>query len=543
MPPDPDPVWLIFRRRTISRVVYVLRLLGIDLRDRSSANRLYIFYFVVFWLVWVVAGFSLLGSTAAGFFELLPGISPAGTAAIIGAFLLAAWGLYELWRVTARSPFVFGEADAYLLCQAPVRRRRVGLAWFLMDWFVTVLPFAAVAVLFSFALLDLALADVVSFLSLPVYFAASLRALVVVLPLQMGLQSGLYGLGAMRLRRDRPPNSWSWLRVVALLLAFGLLAAFFFPVWRAVILAPLLLPLQAAFGGAYLPAAWLARAVVAWLILCGGLLVLLTWSHRMHLGRAAQETRLESALRQARSTMDFELAGTLQRQEKMKITRSPSRLPVRGGVWMLVWKNLVQSSRTLRVSQLLRWGFVFLFFSAAWLSSGWVVQLIMGILWAVSLGSLATEPLRRDLARWWLLRSLPFQNDRMLAALLVPPWGTGVLSGWLALILIRPVNGWLIAALLPFLAACAVLGTAYSILEHAQARLLMTPAWAEENVPRQDVQGVITILITVGLPLAMLLWDLSQPGVLFWGLLTLPAAILITTILSQLVLRAYRWMA
>jgi hypothetical protein len=105
------------------------------------------------------------------------------------------------------------------------------------------------------------------------------------------------------------------------------------------------------------------------------------------------------------------------------------------------------------------------------------------------------------------------------------------------------VNGWLIAALLPFLAACAVLGTAYSILEHAQARLLMTPAWAEENVPRQDVQGVITILITVGLPLAMLLWDLSQPGVLFWGLLSLPAAILITTILSQLVLRAYRWMA
>ena len=35
---------------------------------------------------------------------------------------LVGWGLYSLWRASRRSPFVFTEEDAHLVCQTPVSR-------------------------------------------------------------------------------------------------------------------------------------------------------------------------------------------------------------------------------------------------------------------------------------------------------------------------------------------------------------------------------------------------------------------------------------
>jgi hypothetical protein len=527
MRPDPDPVWILFRRSTSSRLAYWCLVLGYDFRDRSLTNRFYFVYFILFWLAWVTAVFALLGYTLAGFFGTLALASPTDLVILLAAWALALWGLVQFWQVTGRSPFVFSEADAFLLCQAPVRRRSVGAAWFLMDWFGTVLPFAAGAVTLSFALTEASLPPVVTILDLLAYFTASLRALAVVLPLQMGLQAGLWGLGAWRLRRDRPTDRLVWLRLSVLVPGLGLLAALFFPAWRAVILSPLTLPLQAAFGEGLSPSAWLVRAGLGLLVLALGIAFLLVWAVRMHLGRAAGETRLRSVIR----------------QERMKATRPTSRLPVRSGAWMLAWKDVLQSWRALRLGQVLRWAWVFFLGMGIFLTPGWVVRLIIGGLWAVSLGDLATGRLRSDLARWWLLRSLPLRDSDLLLAQLGPACVLGLLLGWLALALTGPPAsfGWLAAALLPFLVAVAALGTARDILDHAQARLLLTPGLAEENVPRQDIQGVLTVLISVALPLGLLVWGSSLSNGLFWGLLSLPAAALITVLLFQSVRSVYRW--
>ena len=352
MPPSRDPVWSLFRRRTFSRLAYWCQALGFDLRDRSLSNRLYFVYFCIFWLAWAVAVFALLGSALAQLPISFRWALPLSWQTPTSAFILAGWGLYKLWQVTGCSPFVFSEADAYLLCQTPVNRRSVGLAWFLMDWFGTALPFAAGAILISFALTDIALPGAASFRSLPAYFAASTGSLMIILPLQMGLQAGLYGLGALRLHRDRPPEKSSWVRLIVPLLGLGLAAALFSPRWRAIVLTPLTYPLQAAFVGAISPTDWLVRAGLATLILTLGMTILLIWTSRMHLGRAAEETRLVSVIRLARSVMNYELIKIIQRQSKLKLkaTSSPSRLPVRSGVWMLVWKNLVQSWRSLQTS-------------------------------------------------------------------------------------------------------------------------------------------------------------------------------------------------
>jgi hypothetical protein len=217
MPPSTDPVWLLFRRRSFSRLSYWCLVLGYDFRDRSLTNRFYFVYFILFWLVWAVAVFALLGHTLAGFFVTLSAASPADTIILLGAWAFALWGLDQFSQVTGRSPFVFSEPDAFLLCQAPVDRRSVGAAWFLLDWFVMALPFAAASVLFSFTLQDYALPAAFNILDLLGYFSASLRALAVILPLQMGLQAALWGLGAWRLRRDRSPAKLTWLRLLVLI--------------------------------------------------------------------------------------------------------------------------------------------------------------------------------------------------------------------------------------------------------------------------------------------------------------------------------------
>jgi hypothetical protein len=543
MPLNPDPVWNLFFRHIYSHVAYWLRTLGYDLQDRSPTNLLYFIYFAVFWLAWVAAVFAFLGYALAKILGFLSVDHPTALMIQTGAFILATWALISLWQVTGRSPFVFSESDAFLLCQSPVSRRRVGFTWFLMDWFRTANLFAVGVIVMSFALTDIALGSTPSFQSLPAYFVSGLNALAIVLPLQMGLQAGLYGLGALRLRRDRPNEELYWLRRSVLPLGIGLLAAFSIPNWRAVVLSPLIFPLQAAFGDGLSPVELVSRAGLTLLILALGMTVLLIWTKLMHLGRAAQETRLVSVVRLARRFRYDDLIENIRRQNKIKATYSPSRLPTRSGVWMLVRKNLLQSWRLPQPSKMVRWVMVFLLSIGFSFLPGWTVQLIIGEIWAVILGSLITDQLRRNLAHWWLLRSLPIRNSHVLLALLGPAWGCGVLLGWLALALTNPASpfGFLMFAILPLLAASASLGSAHDILEHAETQFLMAPSLADENVPRQNIQGDLIILISVGLPLGLLAWSGSHPSGLAWGLLSLPIAAMITLFLLRSALLAYRW--
>jgi hypothetical protein len=540
---DPNPVWDLFRRRTFSQVAYWSVVLGYDPRDRSLTNRFYFIYFLLFWAAWFVAGFVGLGSALAGLLATFPAVSPPGLAVLLGDFALAGWGLVQLWQVTGRSPFVFSEPDSYLLCQTPLDRRSVGLAWFLMDWFGSILPFAAGAVLFAFTLVEATLPGGLTLASVLAYFTSSLRAVAVVVPLQMGLQAALWGLGAFRLRRDRPPEWLPWLRLAAMPFGAALLAAAFLPSWRVVVLCPLTFPLQAAFTTDFPTLAWLEREILVLLFLAFGLVFMSAWARRIHLGRAARETRLQSTIRLAASTLNFELADILRHRERMKTTRPPSRLPVRRGAWMLAWKDLLQSQRSVLPGVVLRWAWVFSLSLGIFIASGWVVRLILGGMWTITLGGLTTNRLRTDLARWWLLRSLPLRASRLLLAELGLSCEVAILLGWLSLPLVGSPTSfdWLFAALLPLLVASAALGTARDILDHAKARVLMTPALAEENVPRQDIQGMLTILVSVGLPLGLLLWTDLHGGGFLGGLISLPLAFLITAFNFRSVLSTYRW--
>jgi hypothetical protein len=541
-----NPVWDLARRRAFSRLAFWLLALGYDARDRSTTNRVYLVYFCLFWLGWITAMFALLGTQLAQALRSMPGIDPLQLVILLSTYALSGWAVIQLWQAARRSPFVFSEQDSFLLCQTPVSRRTVGLAWFLQSWFATAPFFAAGAVILSFTLVEFGPRQVLPPLMLVQYLGAALRALSLVVPLQMALQAAVWGIGALRLgpRGRGGARENLWLRLAAPLLGLVLLASLLVPGAGSVVLVPIRLPLQAAFtAGSSLAPGWWIGFGLCLLYLGASLIWLANRSTTINLGQAARETRIRYAVQLARSLQRNDLAAALIQQEHLRAVHRPSRLPARAGRWVLVWKDAVQSLRSLRLSLILSWLVAFVLCLGMFRASSWALQMVLAGLWTISLGSLTARRLRSDLARWWLLRSLPLRGSDLLTAELALSCGLGTLLGWLALAFSgRPLGPCLIAAaLLPFLVISAALGSAHDILRHSKARFLMAPGIAEENVPQQNAGGVLQGLASVLLPAAILFWLWASPDRILAGPVALLLAAFIVILNLQSVLVAYRW--
>ena len=540
-----DPVWTLLYRRVFSQVAYWMSTLGFNWHDRSLINRIYFVYFCLFWFIWIVAVFALIGATIAGMFSSLGVVALPQLVVTLYVYILVVWILFQLWRVTGRSPFVFSEEDAYLLCQTPINRRKIGLAWFLHSWLETILPFAVGSIILSFTLVEWQFQHGLNASKIIPYFYGSGRALIIVLPLQMALQACLWGIGTFRLRGYTRPGNRSpfWLRFAAPGLGLILLASFFIPGLHDPMLYPLSFPLQAAFMDGIPTAAWLGRFSLELFYLVLGFLLLVIGTNKINVGQAAEETKLYAAIQLARSGWNFNLADTMLLRKRLVATPSPSRLQAYSGPWVLVWKDAVQSLRFVRLRQVANWVLVLGLSLGMFTASNWAQQIVIGGIWTLALGNLGTQRLRNDLAHWWLLRSLPTRAINLLSAEFGLSWGGGVLLGWLALAFSNmAVIPCLVAGtLLPFLAAASILGTAHDILNQSKVRVLMSPSIAEENVPRQNIEGVFWALVSVLIPFGMFSWFFTHPGQVLWGIATLPVALSITLLNVRATLSTYRW--
>jgi len=512
-----QPIWTLYSRRIFSRLAYWLSALGYNLRDRSLNNRLYLIYFIAFWAVWVGAVLSFIAATLADWLVLLP-YSPAGIISLVFQLILAGWGFIQLWQVTHRSPFVFTEEDAYLICQVPASRRRIGFALFLQGWLGSILPFIAGAVVLAFTLAEVQLLQADKAFILGKYLLISLRAVSIIIPFQAGVLALLWGLGAYRLH----PSQRSWMSLVAPLVllvgaaAIGLRATLFFP--YASLALPLRLPLDAAFGVGALP--WIAGLGVSLVMLLVGIAALYLATPRMSLTRAAQETSRRALIQSARSYGIHSLADALGMRQRLGSGRAPSRLLSSPGAGVLFDKDEVQTRRTLTLAFLLNLMWILGLNLGMFSSPTWQMQLILGGIWALGVGTLATRRLRSDLARWWILRTLPVKAEALLRAELRLPWTLVVWMGWLS-VLVSPLellSKIFAVVIIPFIAASAGFAAAYDILHRCQARTIMSPSIAEENIPQVDVWGALRGILSVVVPLGLLIVASAQPGYNEWGL-------------------------
>ena len=519
---------MVRSRQIVRKLAFWLAIIGYNPCDHSIGHSIYLVYATVFMGGWAFAMLSLFASAGAGLLNAFSFASVDLAVAQMVTIALVAWALYTLWKVTRRSPFVFSENDAYLMCQTPASRSAVALAWYLGDWFEAAVPFGAGAVTLGFVLIQAQLKRDVVPADLLLFVAAGLRALSLIGLLQMGLMALLWAVGALRLQRSR---SLPWLPVLAfitavtgalglvLVLIQGGLAGLSTPFWQA-LLWPLAYPSLAAFGGApYL------TGLLAALLFAGLSFLALTWAGiGLNLSRAAQETTLSEKVETAWRYGQAALAHETALHRRLGTGRAPARLPTRPNIWMLPWKDIVQSAYSLDWNDLWSWLSLCGVSLAMWLAPDLGSRGFAVAIWSVMVGQRVTSRLQRDLARWSLLHLLPFSSRNLLLAELGLPWALIVLLAWTTLAL---AGSWLgsfqlpVALLLPFLSAAISFAAAYDLLRQAKSDMLLNG-----NAPGVSLVGGLLGFVCLALPVGALLW-LGNYGVL-GSLLAVAAALVLS---------------
>lgn len=492
---DPAVNWLRSRQE-IGELNFWLSIVAYDPNDQSLSNRLYLVYLVLFFSVWIFVTLTFFASGSAILLPLLNAQDPGKAALVIMGIVLAIWNLVRLYNALKRSPVEFSDEDSYLLCQTPVSRRAVVLRWFWMPWFKSAFPFWMLALLLGYSLGDIAFSDTIITSHFIEYLGYGLRAWLILAPIHLALFALQWTIGVAHVR----PNAR-----VGYSTALALVSGIALPVvlWLA-------LPWFEKAGVRVIVAAGIGAAIL-------NLAALVMTAKRFNLSRAAQETRKHVLLNDALRYGQSDYAEYLRDQQRLRKEKAPTRLPGRAGPAALIWKDLLQVMRGLRLSKLQRW---FSLASAAFgifVMPGSISSLLLFI-WVIQVGKIAITRLRSDLSCWPIFHQLPISNRRVIILDMA-----SALVGIVAVSLLAGLGGWAvrnallnteagsllmaqasesagILSLVTFLlipgTAVAVAGmAALDVVRHAQSNLLLIG-----QVPDIDFLGLISGLVAAGLP-------------------------------------------
>jgi len=531
-----EAVWLVRLSELAGRMRFWTAIVGYNPRDRSLSQGIYLIYVVIFFSLWGFAVLALLASLGAGMLTLVKGLSPAEASTIIVGVVLLMNATWQGYTSGKRSPFIFSETDAELICQTPVDRRHVALAWFLGDWIPGGLVFAGLAIVLRFASLQLVEQGGIVWAHLPSYLLAGLQVVSIILPLHMALMAIDYALGALRLRGDIDNP---WLRWIPVWAGLGLIIlALISKQDIQFILWPVLFPLQAGFDGSR----WLAGFSLAIILAMVGLFALYWASPRLNLSRAAQESRFRWSAQQVSWLGDSQLRREMITRQKLGVGHQASRIKGRAGVWALIWKDWVATLRGMNFGGVMGWLGIFGVYLGIILAPDWGARLWAFTIWSLLVSQRCTERLRADLKVWAVTRQLPFSGGEILVAQVATPvLGTTLLS-WLAMGIssglgFSPVISLIV--LTPASILCIALTAAFNILRNCRSSELLAGQAAELGAG-----GVVLGIILAGIPMVMVSWIANQDhttGVIWLSsLLGLALAGGITYVIWRLTAATYR---
>jgi hypothetical protein len=497
-----NAVWMVRSRQMASQIRFWTALVGYDPRDRSIGQNIYLVYLAVFFSLWGFAVLALLADLGAGVLVLFRGISPATTATMIIAIVLLVDAFLKGYRSTKRSPFLFSDEDAGLICQTPVDRRQVAFAWMVTDWLTVVWQFVALAVVLSFANIQLTEPGGVQWAHIPQYWLEGMRVASIVLPIHLGFTSIDYALGALRLRGDQENSLIRFIPAGLALILLSLIAvypsgfqAYLWPVW---------FPVSAALG----EASWLAGWFVAALWALSGLCLLYGCSSRLNLSRAAQESHTRWIYQQVSWLGDAHLARQMRRREKLGSGHLPSRLPGWPGAWSLVWKDWVTNQRAPSFRHLYIWLGIFFASLGLMLPLGSGVHLNAFVIWSVLVSQRGIERLRGDLGLWMITRQLPIRTAELIVLEVAQPLLSTVFISWLA----GGVSAWLgytpdptVFLFIPVASLCIVLSAVFDVLRRCRSADLLAG-----NAADLGAGGLLMGMIFAGVPMLLFSWAASH---------------------------------
>lgn len=531
--PEVRATWFVRSRQLRTRFAFWISITGYDPRDRSISQKIYLVYAVIFFSIWAFAVLSLLAGGTASILTTIGPWNVDRAASVASALILCTWFLLALRSACSRSPFVFSEEDASLICQTPVDRRDVALSWLMSDWIGIGIPFWAGAVALGFARAEAMLGGNAVLSDITFIVGQGLRAMSVTLVMQLALLALAWAVGALRLRGDR---DIPWMKLVALVLIFLFLLAGVLTVATAGIAGFYSLPWQVALWGISFPMAaafgtsqWNWGILFSFLLAIASLLVLWLASSRMNLSRAAQETAARETRRSLAQYGFADVAREMAQRERLGMGRSPTHLPGGTGVWSLPWRDAVQSRRTMQISGFFAWlGIISLGIASGFTHDPGLLAWILAS-WTILILQISGKRLRSDLRIWTVFRQLPFANRRLVLVDLVNRVMLSILLTWIGLVISGSVSrsfNLVLAVLAPGAAAAAA--AAFDILRQSRVGALLVG-----SVPDVGSRGALLSLVCVGIP-AGFLWFATAKWIL------LPISLPVTCLIG-LALAAILW--
>jgi hypothetical protein len=302
---------------------------------------------------------------------------------------------------------------------------------------------------------------------------AALKPLIIIIPLHLGLFAVAWVVGVYRLQRDvKRIKIMRTLRILAVILAVTLFVAalgrILFPSYFATfqpLLSLLTFPLDTAFLGGN----WGLGIAVSIGLMAGSLAVLWQISDNLNLSRAAQETHHFQARRVAFRIGDHDRIRELKDRERLGSMHVTSRIPTFPGSWMMTWKDVLQSLRTLAISRLWSWLVILL------LTFSGIVAWVM-LEDSLLVGQQTSARFKKDLGNWWLVNSLPLSARRIIIHDVIRPVLAGIAITWIAMwmssllgLSISPI----VVGSVPFVVVGISFSTVFDMLRQADVGMLL----------------------------------------------------------------------
>jgi hypothetical protein len=517
-------------------LTYWLSFVALDHRDRSLNNRIYLLYLVLFFSAWIFVTLTFFAGSGAFFLRMLNPDNPIRAATTVEVFLLGVWGLYKLWQSCKRSPVIFSEQDAVLICQMPVNRRLVVMRWLLMPWLESAIPFWLVAITLGFSLAEITLPGVMKADYLPAYIGYGMRAWLTILPVHLAMFSLNWAVGIFRLQKDLERRWLAWPVITSALmflsfLLFSLLDTSISSLSPLdVILKIIIYPIQAGLGQGNLFIGLFWGGILA-LIMLG---ILYRVSSSFSLSRSAQETHEMEVINSMLRYGFISYAQQLQTQQRLGISRKSAQLPELSGASALIWKDLLQFQRSFRWSDLYDWSILFCFMFGLSFFPDLNSRAFLIILWVIRIGKVSVIRVRSDLSCWSLVRQLPITRKKLLLfdlssayffSIMISLAGLGIGS----IISRMPVGP--LAILVPGIVAGIAGITAFDVIRRSRNSLLING-----SVPEISAGAILLGVLFAAVPLLIITF---LPG--FIGLLlSIFSSLLLGGIAFNLAVGSYR---
>lgn len=502
---------------------YWLSIVSYDPHDRSLNNNVYLIYLILFFGAWIFVTLTFFASGGAILLRLINANDPVRAAIFLEILILGVWNVYALWQSVRHSPVVFSEQDATLICQMPVSHRQVTLRWFLMPWLESAIPFWLVAITIGFSLAEIAMPGTMTVDRIFEYAGYGMRAWLGIIPIHLGLFLLQWVVGVFRLQKDRERH---WLALPVMTLAI-LLLVFLLVFMLAVhipsfipgntILEFLIFPLQGGLGKGSLSVSLLSSGLFS-IVMLG----LLAWlSDTFSLSRAAQETQEIETLNSAFKFGLTTYAQELQTKKRLGVLHAPSRLPMLRGAGALLWKDILQSLRSFKISMLQEWVTLFAVMLGFSLLPDLGSRVFALAIWVIQIGVVSVTRLRSDLSNWSLVRQLPIAHKKFLFYDLSLPYFLSVIISLIGLGIGTKITGTSVVTmviLIPGMTAGVAGMTAFDMIRRSRSNLLLSG-----SVPGISGTGILLGLMFALFPVLILT---LLPGVTGYILATLTSLLL-----------------